>query len=1586
MTTFLSQGVDYLGFLEAKLRDLRGHATLAYELIQNADDAQASSMLFDVQDKALVVENMSTFSDCGQIEADECPWRNERGHRCDFHRFRKVASGDKREQEGTTGAFGIGFISVYQITDSPELISGKRRWIIRPDAEETRRIEARSVEGATFEGTRFIFPWALNEMSPLRRRLRTQAVRMPDTADVFIDVLSKTLPDAILFLKHVRRIELRRNGTVAATVQRIDDGDQVVVQHGKELRLWRMLSGSFDGEADRLKKKYSRQIEQKRTARVTVAIPEQTTDFKGLFCACLPTEQLTDLPFHINADFYPSTDRKRILLTDDYQGEWNRAAIAEAAGLVADALSSLPQLLGRAALWELLDRLKQVYDAAEDGQLDRVFKEFWTKAQPPIKTSPTVAIWPEGWKTPADVFLLEQPAEEAALPLLHAMGFNIVHPDLRRHFLLLRAVGVRALGLADLVEALKKAGLDTTVALEEAPEWIRSRNARELLGQEIAALSHQRVRREVLDQACQDIRRCAIALARNGYLRSPATLFNPSKDDADLLMALGCENVLVADDNPDGIAELVETLTPARMLTMLEEVNSERFEKLWQEHNEIIFALIDWFAGQSQIVRTDNNLKQRLRALPIWPSGNALYPLDDLYMAGDFEDPLGLAILLDRTMRRRWRDFVRDLGARWLNIQRYARELVPQALKDPEAIGVDACRELILLFAMKLSEIRDDAETRGALSRCPLVECRDGVFRTAKDVYFFEAAGVVDTLGDVPLARLLPDHPEAVRDLYRWLGVADEPRLADIVQRLAQIVATPPAEESRHIVAQIFQHLSNRKIEPDNPELQQLRRMRWLPCREDRSRWFAPNEISAAYQDYLFASQANFLDFDRRLQEQGRDFLKLLGVQLSPTPTQVVKHLQWAAANGRPVNKEVYRFLDDKADDPAVLQLQDCACLLLDGGKYLRPTAVFWSDHPYGRYRYRLTSGLRSYERLFTRLGVREGPTMHDALLVLCEIAIAFQETKEPLDEHAHSVLLACWQQLNQALERGDLAEDTLKAFRTLPVIPTEDFRLRAPVEMFHDDRPGLAERFPDFKGACTVPRMLGSWRAMEAAGVRPLSEAVHVSLVECELPEPAEDIAALLRDRRQLILRVIGATRAGREQDALDLLDRIRVERVVSLVVQYTVRGAGAQKWTSKPEQTPAYLDPERGIIYIQRQTSALQRTALARALAEALDTDGDPLQMASGLKEVLIAPSVSDASLILDMLGYAQIAITEPTRVEHREMDLGAEAYYSDEDDVDRSLNKPEPDNDGIDAGASAAEAIAEAIDGHDATSAAPTHHRASRRAAARTSNGSGAGSGQGAVITGGSDGVSNQIAAAENGHSESAVTGNNNDIAQGAAGVAHTGAVRSRPSSNNHPEQVSETDRAGAERVARNSTDAGRIAGEDNRQAYSDSVYRQRGRLRTYVMPARDGVSGDGAEAVQRKSEIDRAGISRVIEYERRSGRYPREMTHDNPGYDIESCDIAGNVLRYIEVKSVADVWNSQGVGLSATQFYEGHLYKERYWLYVVERAASPDARIYRIQDPARRVDQFLYDDGWRDLAEGEDEPVSTPPGSAESEEIS
>ena len=56
-STSLSRTIDYLGDLGAKLRDLQGYRTLAHELIQNADDAPASWMSFDIRQDALVLDN-----------------------------------------------------------------------------------------------------------------------------------------------------------------------------------------------------------------------------------------------------------------------------------------------------------------------------------------------------------------------------------------------------------------------------------------------------------------------------------------------------------------------------------------------------------------------------------------------------------------------------------------------------------------------------------------------------------------------------------------------------------------------------------------------------------------------------------------------------------------------------------------------------------------------------------------------------------------------------------------------------------------------------------------------------------------------------------------------------------------------------------------------------------------------------------------------------------------------------------------------------------------------------------------------------------------------------------------------------------------------------------------------------------------------------------------------------------------------------------------------------------------------------------------------------------------------------------------
>ena len=343
-----------MGDLGAKLRDLQGYRTLAYELIQNADDARdAISISFDVNDEALIVDNDGVFSDCGKVEAADCPWRDDHihGHRCDFHRFRIIASGDKRREEGTTGAFGIGFIAVYQISDRPELISGGRHWILHEEQVEDRRIEVCSrcpkciTEG--LPGTRFVLPWARDPNSVLRHALRAQSVP-PEGPERMRDELQRSLQIAMLFLKRLRRIDVRWSGDRVACFKRRDEGDTIILGGDGDRRndrAWHIIQGEFSGVADELRSKHRDQIESKRSALVALAIP-LGTERESVLCACLPTEHDVGLPFHFNADFFPSNDRKRVIFADDYQSEWNRAALKGGADALAGVVGRIACVIG----------------------------------------------------------------------------------------------------------------------------------------------------------------------------------------------------------------------------------------------------------------------------------------------------------------------------------------------------------------------------------------------------------------------------------------------------------------------------------------------------------------------------------------------------------------------------------------------------------------------------------------------------------------------------------------------------------------------------------------------------------------------------------------------------------------------------------------------------------------------------------------------------------------------------------------------------------------------------------------------------------------------------------------------------------------------------------------------------------------------------------------------------------------------------------------------------------------------------------------------------------------------------------------
>jgi hypothetical protein len=1208
---FLSRGIDYLGDLGAKLRDLQGYKTLANELVQNADDVKngVTKMIFNVSDDALIVDNDGVFSDCGQIEQDECPWKEDsaKGHRCDFHRFRYVASGDKRGEEGTTGAFGIGFIAAYQITDQPELISAGRHWILHEDRSENERIQVcagcAECTGVQLPSTRFILPWAKDPQSILRNKLNAQALVAQDI-DALFNELDRSLLPSMLFLKRLDTIELQRNGRVHRVFQRVDEGDILILTDGHHShdRIWHVLKGDFSEEAQELSKQHPGRIEPKRSSRVIIAIPQED-ECRGLFCACLPTEQESGFPFHINADFFPSNDRKRLNLSAGYEAEWNRAAIRAAAKTLAHHLEQLPALLGHLSFWTLLESIKRVSDEAAKPGRESALAAFWEDLSPRLQTAPIILTTLGEWTMPSQCCLLSQKEEAAIIPLLEKFGLKIASEELRPYQVLLRseAVGVSVLGIPALCQVLREKGFDVRLEPHEWQNQFSDSNELKTLWAEISLLRNRNRDKRASNVRVEHddlLKKLSIAPIQSNKLVPCQDAYHANPSTVALFSQIDPEIPFLSED-PDfePLRDLCPTFDATAAIGVLDSLESDGFAHAWNEGRFDLKGLFEWFENHRQEILENEQVKQSLGGLAIFPCSGRLQKISALALPGDFNDPLGLAEIVDLTALGGRREFLRDLGMPALDFKTYAERL-SEALSDL-AIPADKRRKAVFLLAERIGEIKDDPMIRNGLTRTPLVECTDGTFQKATACYFPNDS-VKLCLGESVLTAVIPSSQAAAcQGLYEWLGVASRPRIPDLLKRIQRIAGNSYAADHLHVITTIISHLGQRFRDEDPPsELEVLQNLSWLPARGKTEGWHKPNELFAVFQDYLFETQALFLDIPRNIQNTASDILQYLGVRATPETSLVVKHLLHSGQKNLSVHQEVYRFLNDKADDPALLQLQGKKCLYLKEQKcYLPPDQVFWGEHPFGRYRHRLDENLRVYGNLFKKLGVRDGPDHTDAIAVLKELAATFGAANQPFDEQDHAVVLACWRLLESAIGTGSFSEKEARPLQGMKCVPNGKRMLNPPEWMFFENRAGLAEKFGTFLTANVIPKPVGAVRAMVMAGVRPLGSAVKVQMLECDDPVPDGDLANRIHERRNAFARILDAPQIHSDtiSSVLERLSCIRFESARSLLIRYQLH-AFNRVLESTPESTPAlYLVDENRLIFTntngQKPWSAMAR-----------------------------------------------------------------------------------------------------------------------------------------------------------------------------------------------------------------------------------------------------------------------------------------------------------------------------------------------------------------------------------------------------------
>jgi hypothetical protein len=663
MSEYLPQDIDLLDFLRTKLGDLSGFGTLANELIQNAEDAKASQITFNVvTDQGLIVQNDSEFNED------------------DFKRMQKIAGGDRRSDEWTIGKFGIGFTSVYLITDTPQIISSGKHWIFRPEQTASQRIEQKEFQASP--GTTFLLPWA-NKNSFIRQKLNLVPITTQLISE-FVKEVQDSLSKALLFLENLKKITLTV-GNESISVVREYDNERIVIkfldhQGYTEEQGWYLLHGDFSQYATLLRNQYGENnIPLKRKTTVTIAIPENDQNLKGLVFAFLPTQEETDLPLHINADFFPSSDRKRISYDNDYRGQWNQLAGKTSIFIISQNLEYLKNKLGHNYLWKILAECHKS-------------PQYWEIIKPEIPNSSIILTTDNSWYKPHQVFLLKEfEKEKEAISIFTEVGLSIVHKDLNKYSSLLISsdIKVKVLSVQILTKFLVQAGLNRITNIKDAPQWIQSAANRNILGKELDILLHRK--KDYFSDFSEikiELAKCAIALGHDGKLYPIHNLY-PIVQQSIMQLFIDLETPLVflSADNPESIKKIItdyklsnKIFNAEAVITALENMTISKLQQQLQKPN-MLRRLFQFFSDhQKKFI--EGNLQQRLCNLAIFPSGGQLLPLKNLLVPGSFNDPLHLASLVDMELIGEHRELLINLGAQELTLIKYVRDLVPSALKE----------------------------------------------------------------------------------------------------------------------------------------------------------------------------------------------------------------------------------------------------------------------------------------------------------------------------------------------------------------------------------------------------------------------------------------------------------------------------------------------------------------------------------------------------------------------------------------------------------------------------------------------------------------------------------------------------------------------------------------------------------------------------------------------------------------------------------------------------------------------------------------------------------------------------------------
>lgn len=1505
---------NLLGNIRSHLAGLQGYDVMALELIQNADDAEAEEIVFDITDHGLLVRNSGQFTYCGDLDSRPCGSIATDGYGCDYHRIADVGSGGKLSRGENIGRFGIGFVSTYQVTDHPEIRSSgikltlhpeQGRWFIEPFDEPS--------------GTSFFLPWADDPNTEARLALgvsHVSATHIDQLAEDFQSVLRKSL----LFLRHVRKAEVRRNGQLllACDLDRGEGSDLIVsFRPSGTVEHWHILRSDAEDAAQHLYPTHPRLETLHRSTKISIGLridPEPLAE--GLLYAFLPTEQSTGLPLHINADFFPESDRKAVIFAGhQHEQAWNEMLIDAAAAELARDPEGLLQMLGPVQLWQILGR---AYDlSSKPSGHPPCYKRFWERLKAAAAQARIAGAQDGSLQRPTGVFLPRSPLNEHQAKALLEIGGRLVIEELRPFQTAMNQLGAPILTLERLVVLLESATKQQTAGATEidqerlehfyCPLWSI---INDLLPDSGSANPGTNPSVQRLLTLPFIVTEDLFAVTINQSYTAPAGL------DAGRIAVL-LPRLAITSSVLTGFQKITRLIKPLNLGAAVSHISSmcanEQVEEVISVETKDLRDLYSLFADLDLLSTTESTVYRQLRGLPIWQSSRGLVKATQALLPGNFTDPTGQADLLDvSVLTESARDFLSTkLEVRTQTIEAFVQSVLPTFFDEDGPRDSTKYSRLISELANHPTLVNDD-DIRRLLGSLPIVPTQDGGWSRPVDAYR-RTDDLVKVLGDTLHLWLDANRIPTTRSVHTFidsLGIRRSPVARHLVDRMLSIAEEfQPTEDAKRASSEAFYVLCDnyedwKEKRAFQDVLDDLRQAACFPADGDAEEWHTADSLYAPYRADAFRSQANILDF-RNTGRLKTDLLEELGISINPQTRLVINHLQHCITVGVQPHVSTYQVLNERAQrsDPLIADLTGSRCIYVESQKtFVRPNQLYWVPQQLGRYAYTIPGNYESFKPLFDAIGVKNAPEGRDFVDILLDIVGEYFEQSKPVTGPDRAVYEVCLASVAAAHEHEELTPADLRRLQEAPSILNLQGRLTHPDEVLLQDSEWHAGFFGGELDQALCKPTPELWPFVEEIGVRRLSESAQVALEFVDGPQADEpSLAEKLMERMDILARLLHDKPTTIRRKIRDALSGLKAVSHDVVRIQASVHVGGDQA-IAPPASAQAFYDPEDGCLILARPVGDRSWAHILNALFHQLmpEESGSEISKLTLSVRPLMGMTVEEAHRELSDAGIPYLdaeasSVGDLTSPDLDEMSGATESSSREENDT---APAPDEDSDESEAHAGGKEWKQRTRDSGRQDTTEPSER---------------AGRAEGA-------GNSGQDASGRNGAT----------TREGGSTRSGQGERRAKKSRPTHKEQW---DR----------------------------------RLLSYVRRKQEASSETGDQEGPSKHNLAVEVVAReaVCTYERERGRVPEQMAQTHPGYDIISRNPVTGEDRFIEVKGVNGEWNQTGVGLSRLQFSNAQDYGDRYWLYVVEFASNPEhIRVHPIRSPATQVTAFMFDGNWRD----------------------